>query len=262
MAETDRQREREERECKALERREGDGSQLLPPLSFYFLSVKVARKVRFIHRVHTLALHQQMSKNLPPRRGSHGLRPGTGNNIGKHFSSRAVGLPCKGPHRIPRVPRPLTSSDRRRLTSWAWLMSFSFRLSTCQHRARGSVSLTLHCSMASPVPSGVTQMLQTPRAPLGPAVCSLLLPPCYSWVHVRVKSADKPPTGLSCTRFFQALDPFSFLLYFLSPSFRRSVHYKLDLPCFTHSQPWPPFGCLRLEAQEGAQLGSVPKSRP
>jgi hypothetical protein len=29
----------------------------------------------------------------------------------------------------------LTSSDRSRLTSWAWLMSFSFRFSTCQHEA-------------------------------------------------------------------------------------------------------------------------------
>lgn len=54
----------------------------------------------------------------------------------------------------------LTSSDRRRLTSWAWLMSFSFRFSTCRHKATVTVSLVPHLQ---PPPSLCTSI----RAHLG-----------------------------------------------------------------------------------------------
>lgn len=74
------------------------------------------------------------------------------------------------PH-LGMVVSSLTSSDRRRLTSWAWLMSFSFRFSTYGHKATVMVSLVPHLQ---PHPGLISQ-------PLPP-----ISPPCvqasgYAW---------------------------------------------------------------------------------
>ena len=92
--------------------------------------------------------------------------------MGSHIPSGRVSL-----HETPPTPASpahlrmavlsLTSSDRRRLTSWAWLMSFSFRFSTCQHKATVTVTVSLVPHL-QPTPSLVSQTQ--------PSLCSSIRP--------------------------------------------------------------------------------------
>lgn len=101
--------------------------------------------------------------------------------------------PSSGGAHLPRARQPppharshvgcllgLTSSDRRRLTSCAWPMSFSFRFSTCRHTARVSSSLA--------------PLLQpTPRPRPQPSPCS----------------GGRPPLGLQVSDTWPVLTAFS-----------------------------------------------------